>query len=286
MRLISFDHDGEARLGVEAADHLIDLSVAAPSAPRDLMDLIRAGPSAFAELDRLAAAAPASARRSLHGLKYRPPLARPGKLVCLGLNYVDHAAEAGAKPPEYPTVFFRGATSLIGHGAPIRSTRLSPTLDFEGELAAVMGRDAWQVSEADALDYVAGYACFNDATIREYQRKAGGQWTVGKNFDGTGGFGPAFVTADALPPGAAGLKIQTRLNGAVMQDANTSQMIFSVAQTIGLLSQCMTLEAGDVLVMGTPSGIGAARTPPVFMKPGDRVEVEIEGVGLLANPIG
>jgi acylpyruvate hydrolase len=148
----------------------------------------------------------------------------------------------------------------------------------------VIGQRTRHVSEADALASVFGYACFNDATLRDYQKRTS-QWTIGKNFDGTGGFGPCLVTADELPAGATGLRIQSRLNGQVMQDANTSDMVFGVARTISLLSQCMTLEPGDVLVMGTPGGVGYARTPPVWMKAGDTIEIEIEGVGLLSNPV-
>src|SRR5690606_36798977 len=152
------------------------------------------------------------------------------------------------------------------------------------ELAAVIGRRARHVSAEDALQYVAGYSCFNDASVRDYQRKTA-QWTIGKNFDATGAFGPFFVTADELPPGAQGLRISTRLNGEVMQDANTGDMLFPVAETIALLTECMTLEPGDVLVMGTPAGVGHARKPQVWMKDGDVVEIEIEGIGVLRNPI-
>ena len=162
--------------------------------------------------------------------------------------------------------------------------RASVQLDYEAELVAVIGRTARHVTAANALDFVAGYSCFNDATVRDYQRKTA-QWTIGKNFDGTGAFGPAFVSADEVPLGATGLRIQTRLNGRVMQDANTRDMLFPVAETITLLSECMTLEPGDVVVMGTPSGVGHARTPPIWMEPGDIVEVEIEQIGLLRNPI-
>ena len=137
---------------------------------------------------------------------------------------------------------------------------------------------------ADALPYIAGYSCFNDGSLRDYQRKTS-QWTIGKNFERTGGFGPWFVTADELPPGAAGLSIQSRLNGKVMQDANTSDMIFPVAETVALLSECLTLEPGDLLVMGTPAGVGYARTPPVWMQPGDTIDIAIEGIGVLSNPI-
>ena len=212
------------------------------------------------------------------------PVARPGKVICLGLNYTAHAAEGGNAKPEYPSFFMRGASSLIAHQAPLVRPRASDKLDFEAELAVVIGRRARHLTEADALAVVAGYACFNDGTLRDYQRRTA-QWTIGKNFDDTGAFGPWLVPAAALPPGASGLKIESRLNGRVMQSDNTGHMIVTVAQALVLLSEVLTLEPGDVIAMGTPAGVGYARTPPVWMQPGDRVEIEIEGVGLLSNPI-
>jgi 2-keto-4-pentenoate hydratase/2-oxohepta-3-ene-1,7-dioic acid hydratase in catechol pathway len=178
----------------------------------------------------------------------------------------------------------RCTTSLVGHDAPIVRPQCSVQLDYEAELAVVIGRRGRHVREADALEYVAGYACFNDASVRDYQRKTT-QWTMGKNFDATGAFGPWFVSADELPPGAAGLAIRSRLNGEVMQNANTSDMLFPVAETIAILTEAMTLEPGDVIATGTPAGVGHARKPPVWMKHGDRIEVEIEAVGVLRNPI-
>lgn len=217
-------------------------------------------------------------------ITFLPPLVRPSKIICLGLNYVDHAAEGGFAPPDFPTLFARFASSLIGHGAPIIRPKVSTHLDYEGELVAVIGKRGKNIGKADALDHVIGYSIFNDGTIRDYQRRTP-QWTAGKNFDNSGAFGPWFLTSDELPPGAAGLKLETRLNGIVMQSASTSDMIFDVATTIELLSSFLTLEAGDVLVMGTPAGVGAARTPPVFMKHGDVVEIEIERIGILRNPV-
>ncbi len=213
-----------------------------------------------------------------------PCVPQPGKVICLGVNYVDHAKEGGNNIGDYPALFLRCNTSLLAHGAPLRVPSVSDRFDFEAELAVVIGRRARWVSEADALQAVFGYACFNDATLRDYQRKTS-QWTIGKNFDATGAFGPSLVTADELPPGCVGLRIQSRLNGQVMQSADTADMAFGVARTIALLSEALTLEPGDVIVMGTPGGVGYARTPPVFMKAGDTIEIEIEGVGLLSNPV-
>jgi 2-keto-4-pentenoate hydratase/2-oxohepta-3-ene-1,7-dioic acid hydratase in catechol pathway len=205
-------------------------------------------------------------------------------VICLGVNYVDHAKEGGNTVADYPALFLRCSTSLLAHGAPLKVPSISSSLDFEAELAVVIGRRTRFVSEADALEAVFGYACFNDATLRDYQRRTT-QWTIGKNFDATGGFGPCLVTADELPPGGAGLRIESRLNGRVMQSANTSDMVFGVARTIALLSEAVTLEPGDVVVMGTPAGVGYARTPAVWMKAGDVIEVEIERVGVLRNPV-
>jgi acylpyruvate hydrolase len=190
---------------------------------------------------------------------FLPPLSSPGKIICVGLNYADHTAESSIQQPDYPTLFGRFSSSLIGHG----------------------GR---HVPQSAALDHVAGYSIFNDGTVRDYQFRTP-QWTMGKNFDGTGAFGPAFVTADELPSGATGLKLETRLNGAVMQKASTSDLIFDVATLVALISVGITLFPGDIIVTGTPSDVGAARKPPVYMKPGDVCEIEIEGLGVLRNPI-
>ncbi|MFT3819773.1 MAG: fumarylacetoacetate hydrolase family protein [Rubrivivax sp.] len=212
------------------------------------------------------------------------PVPRPGKIICLGLNYAAHAAEGGHAKPEYPSFFMRGATSLVAHQAPIVRPRVSDKLDYEAELAVVIGRRARHLSLDDALSAVAGYTCFNDATLRDYQRRTA-QWTIGKNFDGTGALGPWLVPAAELPPGAAGLKIESRLNGQVMQSDDTAHMIIPVAHALQLLTEALTLEPGDVIAMGTPSGVGYARTPPVWMQPGDRIEIEIEGIGVLSNPV-
>ncbi len=284
MRLVTFDQNGAARLGVCVGDSVVDLSKAAPDLPRDLVAMIRAGKDGFAAAERAAKNAPAAARVPIAQLKFLPPVTRPGKIICLGLNYADHAAEGGHAKPSYPSFFMRVATSLTAHREPIARPPCSTQLDFEAELAVVVGRSARHVKETEALGILAGYSCFNDGSIRDYQRKTG-QWTIGKNFDRTGGFGPWMVTPDELPAGAAGLSIQSRLNGQVMQNANTRDMLFPVAETIVLLTECLTLEPGDVIVMGTPAGVGHARKPPVWMKQGDTIEIEIEGIGVLSNPI-
>ncbi|OGA28190.1 MAG: 5-oxopent-3-ene-1,2,5-tricarboxylate decarboxylase [Betaproteobacteria bacterium RIFCSPLOWO2_02_FULL_65_24] len=284
MKIVSFTHQGGARLGVCDGDTVVDLKAAAPDLPADLIALINMGEPGWAAVKKALASASPEQRRPLSSLALRPPIARPGKIICLGLNYVDHAAEGGHAKPTYPSFFMRGSTSLVAHGQPIRRPRVSTQLDYEAELVAVIGKTARNVKKERALDYVVGYSCFNEASIRDYQRKTA-QWTIGKNFDGTGAFGPWMVTADELPPGGAGLAIRCRLNGQVMQDADTSDMIFPVDETIQLLTECLTLEPGDILVMGTPAGVGWARKPPVFMKAGDTVEIEIERIGVLRNPV-
>ena len=268
---------GPAHWAVQQGNDLIDLGPAPP------------GDDPAAWLQRVAGGASAAAlaggeRLDASRVQWLTPVPRPGKVICLGLNYAAHAAEGGNAAPEYPAFFMRGATSLIGHQAPLVRPRVSDKLDFEAELAVVIGQRARHLTEANALQAVAGYACFNDGTLRDYQRRTP-QWTIGKNFDGTGAFGPWLVPAADLPPGATGLKIESRLNGRVMQSDNTGHMVVSVAQALVLLSEVLTLEPGDVIAMGTPAGVGYARKPPVWMQPGDRIEIEIDGVGLLSNPI-
>jgi acylpyruvate hydrolase len=242
-----------------------------------------------ANVDVVAAAAQAAGaaatRLDAGTLRLAPAVPRPGKVICLGLNYHDHAKEAGRQKPDYPWFFMRSATSLVAHGEPAWCPRVSDKFDFEAELAVVIGRRSERhVPAARALDLVFGYSCFNDMSVRDYQKRTP-QWTIGKNFDRTGALGPVIVTADELAAGAAGLGIRCRLNGRVMQEASTSEMLFGVAETIALLTECMTLEPGDVIAMGTPAGVGQSRTPPLWMKAGDRVEVEIDGIGTLVNPI-
>ena len=276
MRLARVTKDGKIGLAAKTGDKV---SLAYGEDIADLDAHIAAG-----TLDAAGAKAAAGEAVDEANLVFLPPLARAGKVICLGLNYADHAAEANLDVPEFPTIFARFASNLIGHNAPILKPKTSDQLDYEGEMVAVIGKRAKNVPASEALSHVMGYSVFNDGSVRDYQLKTP-QWTAGKNFDNTGSFGPWLVTADELPAGGEGLKIETRLNGNVMQSASTDQMIFNVEQTVTLLSSFLTLEPGDVLVMGTPSGIGLARTPPVFMKDGDVIEVEIENIGLLRNPI-
>jgi 2-keto-4-pentenoate hydratase/2-oxohepta-3-ene-1,7-dioic acid hydratase in catechol pathway len=277
LRFTTYLRDGKPRLAVVDGDAAIDTAA-------DLREELEAGRDLLAAA-RAALASPNPKRLPLASLQYAPLVPEPGKTVCLGLNYFDHAKEGGRDKPEYPWFFFRGKSSLMGHGQPGIVPKVSAKFDYEAELAVVIGKKVPRhVKRADALQYVFGYTCFNDMSVRDFQKRTP-QWTIGKNFDGTGGFGPVLVTADELAPGATGLRIQSRLNGQVMQDANTSDMIFAVDETIELLAQCMTLEPGDAIIMGTPAGVGQARTPPVWMKAGDTIEIEIEKIGVLRNPI-
>ena len=284
MRFTTYLRHGQARLAVVDGDAAIDLADTVPGTPADLRAALAAGTDlASAAAQAIASAAP---RLPLAALAFAPLVPEPGKTICLGLNYFDHAKEGGrTEKPDYPWFFYRGKSSLLAHGQPGLVPKVSAKFDYEAELAVVIAKTVPRhVRQADALAYVFGYTCFNDMSVRDYQKRTP-QWTIGKNFDATGGFGPVLVSADELAPGATGLRIQSRLNGQLMQDASTSDMIFSVAETIALLAECMTLEAGDTLVMGTPAGVGQARTPPLWMKAGDVVEIEIERIGVLRNPI-
>ncbi len=283
MRFVTFESGGKPTVGVRLGDEVVDLSKADASLPDSVLGLIEAGDGALKAAQKAAEAA--SERLAFDRLSFCPVIPRPPKIICIGLNYAAHAAEGGHDRPTFPSFFMRGATSLTGHKKPIVRPKVSETLDYEAELVAVIGKRSERHTPRDkTLDLVAGYSMFNEASVREWQRKTQ-QYCIGKNFDDTGAFGPDFVTADEVPAGGAGLSIQSRLNGNVMQDDNTSNMMFDVSEALMLLTQCMTLEPGDILVSGTPSGVGHARKPPVWMKDGDIVEVEVEGLGILQNPI-
>ena len=284
MKLMMFEKGRGAALGLVEGETVIDLGAADPSLPKDLAGLIAAGPDALARAKAAAGRALASAKQMLGTVKPALPFARPDKMICVGLNYALHAKEGGHPIPTYPSFFLRVPTSLTAAGAPVIRPKASIQLDYECELTIVVGKGGRHIPEAKALDHVFGYTLFNDVSVRDFQRKTT-QWTPGKNFDSTGPLGPWVVTADELPPGASGLRIATRVNGETMQDSNTSDLIFSTAKTIALLSEFMTIEPGDVIATGTPSGVAHARKPPAWMKAGDKVEVEVEKIGVLANPI-
>ena len=280
MKFVLYQRDGAIALGALRETVLFGAK-AGSFAPTDLKALLAAGPAVMREVyDGLLQ----GEEIDPSSIEYLPPLPFPEKIICFGLNYKDHASESGFEAPKYPALFGRFPSSLIGHEAPIVRPRVSDQLDYEGELVAIIGKPGRNIPMERALEHVAGYSIFNDASIRDYQFKSA-QWMIGKNFDNTGAFGPVFVSADELEPGAKGLRLKTRLNGTELQNASTTDMIFDVATQVSLMSDAMLLRPGDVIVTGTPSGVGLARKPKIFMKPGDVCEVEIEGIGLLSNPI-
>lgn len=281
MKLIAFRRDGSDRLGVLMDDQVVDIT--AGGGPASLDAVLAAGPDAFAALG--AVADRCADRISLTDIgEWLPPVARPGKAIAIGLNYVDHAAEGNQEAPTYPVIFTRYPTSWVGHGEPLIQPKVSRAFDYEGELVVVIGKGGRYIPKAEALSHVAGYSIFNEGSVRDYQMRTP-QWTIGKNFDRSGAFGPLFVTADELPPGAKGLRLQTVLNGQVMQDANTRDMIFDVETLVAVCSEVFALTPGDIIISGTPAGVGAARKPPVFMRPGDVCEVSVEGIGRLVNTV-
>jgi 2-keto-4-pentenoate hydratase/2-oxohepta-3-ene-1,7-dioic acid hydratase in catechol pathway len=250
-----------------------------PGADADLMTLIEEGVGNTPTFDAIDAAPVA-----VDDIEPSLPISNPGKIICLGLNYVDHIKEGGYEIPEYPALFMRARNSIMPAGAPMVRPSCSEKLDYEVELMLIVGKGGRHIREEDALDHVFGYTLFNDGSVRDYQRKTH-QWTPGKNFDDTGAIGPVVVTPDELPEGAVGLKIESRVGDEILQSATTSDMMWSVARTIATISEYTTLEPGDYIAMGTPPGVGHAKTPPRWLRPGETVEVEIEGIGICANPI-
>ena len=281
MRLLTFIHDGREQAGVRMHDHVIPLNSVAPDLPGSVLGLLAGGhlASLQSKVD-----AYDGATIAVDDVEYQILIPRPGKVICIGRNYAAHAAEGGAETPTFPEVFFRGPTSLVAHQGMIVRPQCSEMLDFEGEIAVVIGKSCRHATQENALEFVAGYTLFNEATIRNYQ-KFSSQWTIGKNFDDTGAFGPELVTSDELSDGIVGMNLMTRLNGELMQDGQTDDLVFPVRALIAILSECMTLEPGDVVVTGTPAGVGFARKPPVWMKAGDTVEIEVPGIGKLVNTI-
>ncbi|AKQ68401.1 Fumarylacetoacetate hydrolase family protein [Myxococcus hansupus] len=284
MRIASISVKGEPALGVRTPGGMINVTALDPSLGSSLRALLERGPDALKALAARVAEASGQQVVADTEFRYRPLVPEPGKFLCLGLNYVAHASEATYETPKHPVVFTRLPSSLIAHGEPLVVPTCSEQLDYEAELAVVVGRTGRNIPKERALEWVAGYTLFNDGSIRDYQKRTH-QWTLGKNFDGTGPLGPELVTPDELPEGARGLRIQMRVGGEVLQDATTSDMIFDVATVIADLSVAMTLQPGDVIAMGTPSGVGAARKPPRFLRDGDLCEVSVEGVGVLRNPV-
>jgi len=281
MKFISYDLNHQKGIALQTQNGLMGLTHDAANFPGMLDHLIKAKADLHAVAEVLKtkghAVDPAA-------ISYLPVLEHPGKIICVGLNYADHAKESPYDMPAYPPLFPRFTSSLVGHGHALVKPRVSDQFDYEGEMVAVIGVGGKHISKDHALDHVLGYSICNEGSIRDYQFKSA-QWTVGKNFDKSGSLGPVFVTADELPRGAKGLHLETRLNGQVLQSATTADMLFDIPTLIHIISEAITLEPGDILITGTPAGVGFARKPPIFMKAGDVCEVEIEGIGLLSNPI-
>jgi 2-keto-4-pentenoate hydratase/2-oxohepta-3-ene-1,7-dioic acid hydratase in catechol pathway len=282
MKLISYQLDGTDSYGAvtgDRADRVVDLRKIFGERAADLKALIAA--------DLLAEAATAigqaSATLALSELRLLPVIPNPGKIVCVGLNYGEHVRETGREITEQPTLFLRVAESQLAHGEDIVLPPESTRLDYEGEIAVVIGRGGRRIAEADAWVHIAGYACYNDGSIRDWQT-ATPQWTAGKNFWRTGGFGPWMVTRDEIADGRV-MTLVTRLNGQEMQRTTTDKLIHSIPRQIAHISAFTPLAAGDVIVTGTPGGVGAKRNPPVWMKPGDIVEIEVDAIGVLRNGI-
>lgn len=274
MKLISYLHAGKPGFGIVKGQGIIAL--AARTGEPSLKD-------ALIRMDSLRAFANEAPDVRLDEITYTPPIPKPDKILCIGINYQKHLEETGREQPKRPMIFTRFANTLVGHGQPMICPRASVQLDYEGELAFVIGKNGRHISEADALTYVAGYACFNDGSVRDWQLHTS-QFTPGKNFPGTGGFGPWLVTPDEVP-GIARATLATRLNGQEVQRSSTDDLIFGVPALISYISEFTELVPGDVVITGTPSGVGAFRKPPLWLKPGDVVEVEIEGIGVLKNPL-
>lgn len=280
MKLASYRHEGSDDVGVVQGNSIFPLRSVFPGAPSDMREALawlREHDGELLPLDTKDAIA-------LDAVQFLPPVTNPQAIWCAALTYLSHVREGGDRPvPDYPLFFLRVPNSQVGHDAPMLAPAASPgQLDYEGELAVVIGKRGRDISMEDALDHVAGYSVYNDGSVRDWQRHTS-QITMGKNFDATGGFGPWLVTPDEFSPESQ--RMVTRLNGEVMQDTTVDQLLFPIEYLIHYISTVSTLEVGDVIVTGTSGGVGLRRNPPVFMNPGDVVEVEIEGIGTLRNPI-
>jgi acylpyruvate hydrolase len=278
MRLLSFEISDRRSLALESDGAWLDLGFRNPQMPDDVASLLKSDDWRA----RVTAAAIGAPEIDLDRIAFLPPIRNGEKILCVGLNYLAHVGESPYQVPDYPIFFPRFASGLIGHRAPMIRPPESDQLDFEVELAVIIGKTGRRISAEDALDHVAGYTILNEGSIRDYQFKSP-QWTMGKNFDGTAGCGPWFVTADELPAGGKGLKIETRVNGLVEQSATTSDMMFDVATLISLASAVLTLRPGDMIATGTPAGVRFGRKPPVYLQPGDLCSLSIEGIGTLEN---
>jgi 2-keto-4-pentenoate hydratase/2-oxohepta-3-ene-1,7-dioic acid hydratase in catechol pathway len=277
VKVASFLVDGAPRFGVAVDGGLVEASGWVPG-EGSLQQTLADG--RLRELEPLASARPDV---RFEDARFLPPIPEPRRILCVGVNYDAHRVETGRSPSEHPTLFVRFPSSLVGHGEPLVRPAASTRFDFEGELAVVIGRAGRHIGREEALGHVAGYACFDDGSVRDYQRHTS-QFTPGKNFDRSGGFGPWLVTTDEIPDPSA-MELTTRVNGQVVQRAPTSDLVFDVPSLIAYISTFTTLEPGDVIATGTPSGVGDKRDPPLYLRPGDTLEVEISGIGTLRHPV-
>lgn len=280
MRLATFTHDAVQRLGAVDGDEVVDLAASLADLPRDMVGLLEAGPEALLAVREAVDRGP---RLPLPAVRLDAPIARPPKFLAVGLNYADHVAEGGMETPEHPTIFNKQSTCVTGPTSPIHVPRASHVLDYEGELGFVIGRRCRHVSRDAAPDVIAGYLVVNDVTVRDWQLRIP-TWTMGKSFDTHGPIGPWIVTSDELPDPHQ-LRLRTWVNGELRQESNTKELIFDCFTLVEHLSTAFTLEPGDIVATGTPSGVGIARKPPQLLRAGDVVRVEIEGIGEIENSV-
>jgi 2-keto-4-pentenoate hydratase/2-oxohepta-3-ene-1,7-dioic acid hydratase in catechol pathway len=284
MRLATLATPAGPRAALVAGDHYVDLYDTNMGLPPSVRGLLAAGPNAW-QAAEAAGRLQNAVRIPVQAAVLMPPVPDPGKILCIGLNYRDHARENNRAIPTEPVLFAKFNNTLIGDGTPIRLPAVSKKVDYEAELVVVIGKPGRDIAEADAIDHVAGYTVGHDVSARDWQFKGEEkQWVIGKTFDTFAPIGPHLVMADEVAD-PHNLQVRLRLNGETMQDSNTREFIFTVPQLIAYLSQVVTLEPGDLIFTGTPPGVGVARKPPVFLKAGDQVEVEIEGIGVLRNPV-
>ncbi len=280
MKLATFTHEGITRIGVVDGDEIVDLAAAAPDLPRQMIGLLELGPEALTAAHAALARGP---RVPLAETRLEAPIARPPKFLAVGLNYADHVAESGLEPPKHPTIFNKQSTCVTGPSDPIHVPRASHVVDYEGELGFVIGRRCRHVARDDASDVIAGYLVVNDVTVRDWQLRTP-TWTMGKSFDTHGPIGPWIVTSDELRDPHQ-LRLRTWVNGELRQESNTKQLIFDCFALVEHFSTAFTLEPGDIVATGTPSGVGIVRKPPQLLRDGDVVRIEIEGIGTIENPV-
>jgi 2-keto-4-pentenoate hydratase/2-oxohepta-3-ene-1,7-dioic acid hydratase in catechol pathway len=277
MKVVKFIRQGSREIGLVTDDGIVSISRRDPSL-RDIDDVVSSD-----GWRRAAAMAHGAADTAMSEVKLLPPLATRARIFCVGLNYKSHVEETANEPPPHPTLFLRTHESFVGPGQPMIRPHVSQSFDYEGELAVLIGTSCHRVDEAEALDYVGGYTCLNEGSVRDFQKHSTTGMT-GKNFDASGALGPWVVSTSDIPHPDR-LQLRTRLNGAVVQEASTDQLIYSIVRIISYLSSCLRLHPGDVIATGTPAGVGSRRVPPLWMKAGDRIEIEIGGIGTLVNDV-